>query len=136
MSETSPEYLTEPMVAQPARRRLDDAWYQWCAFGDPPLIWRLRLRLADGELWLAEHGPEHPQYTAAVRGVEKLRAALARAETNPREQQRLATWTRLEQAFLAAERDYLSLVGVPVVTAGCGLVVSRQAQLELGEVMS
>ncbi|NLF00673.1 MAG: hypothetical protein GX601_06805 [Anaerolineales bacterium] len=109
------DYPDEPSIARPARKRLDDAWYQWKTFGDPPAIWRLRVRIEDGERWLQEHVQDDPQRPAALRALARFRAALAKTEASPREQQRLATWVRLETAFLAAEADYLSIVGQPAV---------------------
>ena len=68
-----------------------------------------------GERWLQEHVQDDPQRPAALRALARFRAALAKTEASPREQQRLATWVRLETAFLAAEADYLSIVGQPAV---------------------
>jgi len=115
MNETSDYVTGDPPVASYARKRLDDAWYLWEAFGEPPVIWRLRERVKAGEAWLAEHTADDPQYGAAQRGLERLRAALAETEADPHEARRWALWNRLEAEFLSAEADYISIVGRPVV---------------------
>jgi len=50
--------------ARAARRRLDDAWYLWDAFGDPPAIVRLGMRINDSEVWLVQHGQDDLPYSA------------------------------------------------------------------------
>ncbi len=106
-------FADDPEIARHARQRLDDAWYQWLAFGDPPAIVKIRYRIKDGEEWMQEHDETDAQYASARKLLSGLRYKLTEAMKDEHEVQRETTWLRLEADFLAAEADYLSIVGRP-----------------------
>ena len=101
----------EPEIARAARRRLDAAWSAWCFFETPPPLVQLGIRIEVGNTWLAEHASDDPQRPVAVKTMVTLKSQRAARLQVQREVERAQAWQQLEDEFLSAERDYLSIVG-------------------------